>query len=46
MKMWIAYPDHGMSIEIYADNEKEARKMVRFYLGVEKLPKGTKVVRV
>lgn len=44
MKLWDATLPAGEFFQVYAENEKEARKMARFYLGVEKLPKGTEIV--
>lgn len=43
MKTWSIYPANGYGFEVHAYNEMQAREQARFYLGVEKLPKGTEV---
>ena len=46
MKVWNVILPEGELFQVYGDNEKHARIAARFYLGVEKLPKGTEVVSV
>lgn len=41
MKLYMVYPPNGYAFEVHAYNEMAAREQARFYLGVEKLPKGT-----
>ncbi len=43
MKTWNIYPPNGYGFEVHAYNEMQAREQARFYLGVQKLPKGTEV---
>jgi hypothetical protein len=43
MKTWTIYPPNGYSFDVHAYNEMAAREQARFYLGVQKLPKGTEV---
>lgn len=38
-------PPNGETFEVLANNEKEARLAARFYMGMQKLPKGTYVVK-
>lgn len=40
---WTIYPPNSYSFEVHAYNEMQAREQARFYLGVQKLPKGTEV---
>lgn len=41
MKTYMVYPPNSYAFEVHAYNEMAAREQARFYLGVEKLPKGT-----
>ena len=43
MKTWNIYPPNTYGFEVHAYNEMAAREQARFYLGVQKLPKGTEV---
>lgn len=44
MRVWEIYPPAGYGFEVHAYNEMQAREQARFFLGVDKLPKGTVVI--
>ncbi len=43
LSVWTIAPPAGYAFEVHAYNEMQAREQARFYLGVQKLPKGTEV---